>query len=523
MKAKILILTLAAFGIISCQTDTEDTQPARNTGTKTIEVSFTVNQSELTRTGILPDGSDAYKCVWVDGDALGVYVITDNEETTTKNAKFTVSAINSVTGEATFMGYIKVPEGSGEVPCDIYYYHPYYAKAGQHTDLKLAIPSEQYPGEAGIDPKSNIMMGKPLEGKLTETGITSDDLELMFMHKTTFLHFRFASCTATGVNAATEKVKYFRIEKGTGAFAGEGAWLNAETTYNTNNTNFSFSGYKNSKSVILAIPEDKQTTLDKFDAWLSVANFSATGSLNGFVEDKFNITIVTDAHTIKKVWIPVRMAEDRGVYFKAGEVNRVNLNITDTDVVTSVTEKPVDKFTEVTEVTADMSGDYFIAGTPDNGTTWYIAENKDDKGIVMVPTDLIFDKSLVYDAGNALINNKISVSKVFGETDKYLLRYYTNSMSMSSLIAAKQDVDGNKTYGLDLVWMEDNVTQRTSWSFSRSDGNWVIENQAVSALYGGGKYIRFYQQDEETHYLYGYESQSTASPYFNIYLFKKVN
>lgn len=523
MKTKIFILILAALGVLGCQTDNEDTGPVGNDGTKLVQVSFTTTmQDAQTRTGIVQDG-DTYKCVWTQTDALGVYVATDNEETTTENAKFSVSAINSETGEATFVGYIRVPE-EGEADCKIYYYYPYLATAGKSNDLQLSIPVEQVPGEKGIDPKAHVMMGKPLEGKLSATGITSDDMNIMFIHKTTFLQFKFGSCTAAGVNAATEKVKFFKIEKGpgAGAMAGKGSWLNAQTNYNDNNTNFSYNGYENSTSIVLAIPEAEQVTLDKFEGWITTPNFSATGNTQSVREDKFYITIVTDAHTIKKTWIPVRMAEERTIYFRSGEVNRLNLNIDNTYTVTTDTEKPVAKFAEVTEVAADMSGEYIIAATPDNGTTWYVPRNKDDKSIIMVPTSLIVDKTAVYDVNNVLFNNKIVVAKTVGQPG-YSMKFSTNSMSMAYYLAPKKDKDGSKTYGLDFQYSLDNSNLTTYWDFSLSGGKWGIENQTTSTEYGGGKYIRFYKESDDAYYLYGYESQSTTSPYFDIRLFKRVN
>lgn len=522
MKTRIFIAILAAFCLSGCQKDMgEIEQPGSSTGTKVIKVTFTTGQEGITKTAI-EKTDDGYRSVWTSGDALGVYVDTGDPETTTDNAKFTVTSIDPVTGAGTFTGYIKVPE-TGDIACNIYYYYPYYVKAGQSDNLKLAIPTEQIPSEKMIDPKANIMLGKPLSGTLSASGITSDDLEIMFIHKTTFLQMKVASCTATGVNPATEKVRYVKFERANNrVLAGEGAWLNARTSY-PNNTNFSPSGMKNSKSVLLSILESEQVALNQFEGWFTCANFTAEGSSFMFpVEDTFYITIVTDAHTIRKTWIPVKKEENKTVYFNAGAVNIVNLNITDSDEISSSTEKPVDKFAEVTELSEDMSGEYFIAGTPDNGTTWYIAENKDAKGIIMVPTNLIFDKALVYDGNSALINNKVIVTKVPTQ-EYYTLRYYNDSMSASTLLAAKANVDGNKSYGFNFSYSEDATNKTTYWTFARDNGNWVIENQAVGSDYAGGKYIRFYKEDDKTYYLYGYESQSSTDPYFDIHLFKKIN
>lgn len=527
MKAKAIILSaammFAAFAITGCQKEM-DKNPGVGTETKTLHVKFGAETPEAepaTKVGIQEDG-EGYKSVWHEGDAIGVYVITENDAMNTQNAKFTATVDGS--GAATFSGSITVPE-SGSIACNVYYYYPYCETAGAHTDVKVTLPREQAPGIDGIDPKANIMMGsEAIESNLTPNGIDGD-ITLKFKHKATFMHFNIESCTAAGVNVGTEKVKYFKVEHSAASLGGLTRNFNL-TSHASINLGFEAIG----KSVYIIIPEEKQTTLADFEGWLAVARFSCNSNM--FSTDVITITIVTDSHTIVKTWTPIYVPDFNGgsKAFAEGEVSKVRISITDSDTITDVTEMPAGKYSMVTELTDDMSGAYFMAGTPDDGATWYIPNGneygQDKIGLIMVPATFVKTDGPCFDLFDIVTNNALTIAKT--DDGFYTLRQVCGHPSYYNYyVAPKGDVDAVKTYGLDFLSALDSTTGRTNWTIARTDDRWVIANAATSTEYGGGKYLRFYDgmnaRGERTYYIYGYESLATSAPYYDIHLFKKMN
>lgn len=288
-----------------------------------------------------------YKASWESGDQLALYT-TNTENTTPIDSKKTLSLGTITAGVSdSFTGSIAAPASTTDYK--FYAFYPlssWYSEPSTKSvsEIRITIPSVQYPTATSFDPKADILLSEPVTQSVASAQ-SSVDLSLKFKRVVSVIKMTFN--TFTGVES-TEKISKVTITK-TGddsdyltgrlkinlAESTLDRWSGTTPPYQIQNVSAVYSG-------------DDAPTLSGATVFFATAPFDLASGAT------LTVRIETDSHYITKIIsVPSAMS------FAAGTVNAINLAIDGDCTVSSYTEKTI---AEVNAMSGTITDPFFFKG-----------------------------------------------------------------------------------------------------------------------------------------------------------------